>query len=396
MSMFKTLFCWAAPALAAGLLAGCGGGTQVNDTSSSGWTRALPAGFPTPQVPADNPISEAKIELGRYLFHDTRLSGNASQSCSSCHQQFRAFTNGQLTATGSTGDVMPRNVPSLANAAYNATYTWANPTLNTLEQHHLVPIFTENPAELGVNDANQAEVLSRFALDPLYQPLFAAAFPGTAGRVDWNSVIQSLASYTRSLISGNSRYDRMLRGELLFTASEQRGLDLFNNEKAECFHCHGSFNFNDSIQHEGMRYIDMPFHNTGLYDIDGLGTYPAPNHGLYDITARATDMGRFRAPSLRNIEVTAPYMHDGSKPTLEAVLDHYAAGGTVLAPPDPNAGDGRGNRYKSDLITLINLTAQDKIDLIAFLKTLTDTEFLTNPCQGNPWVLNPAHPCVKK
>jgi cytochrome c peroxidase len=380
------------------LLTGCGGGTQVTDTSLSGWTRALPAGFPTPLVPADNPISEAKIELGRHLFYDMRLSGNGTQACGSCHHQAKAFTNGAMTAVGSTGDVMPRNVPSLGNVAYNATYTWANFSITTLERHHLVPLFNDNPTELGVNDANQSVVLARFAADPLYQNLFAKAFPALRLPADlyaWATVTQALASFTRSLISGNSKYDQFMQGTTLLTASELRGMNLFNTETAECFHCHGSFNFNDSIQHEGMRYIDRPFHNTGLYNVDGLGSYPAGNQGIFELSQAPTDKGRFRAPSLRNVEVTAPYMHDGSKATLEAVIDHYAAGGSVLLPPDPNAGDGRSNPYKDGLIGMINLTVQDKADLVAFLKTLTDNEFLTHPCLGNPFYPDPAHPCLK-
>ncbi|WP_428717355.1 hypothetical protein [Undibacterium curvum] len=154
-------------------------------------------------------------------------------------------------------------------------------------------------------------------------------------------------------------------------------------EKAECFHCHGSFNFNDQVKFKGLSQVDTPFHNTGLYNIDGKGGFPFPNRGLFESTLRAQDMGAFRAPSLRNVAVTAPYMHDGSIATLKEVLDFYAAGGRHIT-TGIYAGDGRTNPYKSDLITRINLSEQDKSDLIDFLGTLTDDKFLRNPRFSNP------------
>jgi cytochrome c peroxidase len=154
-------------------------------------------------------------------------------------------------------------------------------------------------------------------------------------------------------------------------------------EKAECFHCHGSFNFNDQVRYVGLSQVDTPFHNTGLYNIDGKGGFPFPNRGLFEATTNPKDMGAFRAPSLRNVAVTAPYMHDGSVATLEEVLDFYAAGGRVIR-SGLYAGDGRVNPYKSGLVNQINLTEQDKADLVAFLKTLTDQGFLTNPRFSKP------------
>ena len=376
-----------AAAVAALSLAGCGGGNGVtvqDSTQEGAWSWVLPANFPTPRVPADNPMSAAKVELGRYLFYDTRLSGNGTQACASCHHQDKAFTDGRITAMGSTGQIHPRNAQGLTNVVYHATLTWANPSLLSLEAQAQVPIFGEAPVEMGINDSNVSEVLDRVRTDARYPGLFAAAFPQTNGAITWGSITRAIAAFERTLISGNSRYDQYLQGRATLTAAEQRGLTLFNGEKAECFHCHAGFNFNDQVVHASTQVIDTPFHNTGLYNIGGNGDFPAGNQGLFELTERLMDRGKFRAPSLRNVELTAPYMHDGSVATLEEVLDHYAAGGRNIT-SGPHAGDGRLNPNKSELISRIDLSAQDKADLVAFLKTLTDHDFITNPKFANPF-----------
>ena len=373
----------------AAVLAGCGGGgVSVNDTvqapGAGQWRWELPAHFPVPKVPESNPMSEAKVDLGRHLFYDRRLSGNGTQSCASCHHQDKAFTDGLGTAIGSTGMAHPRGAQGLANVAYHATLTWANPSLVTLEKQMEVPLFGDDPVEMGVNDHNRAEVLARLHAEPVYAAKFAAAFPEAAQPMGWGQVIQAIASFQRTLLSGHSRYDQYLQGKAQLTVPETRGMALFFGEKAECFHCHGSFNFNDQIVHAASRVVETPFHNTGLYNIGGTGAFPEPNRGVFELTALVKDMGAFRAPSLRNVEVTAPYMHDGSVATLEAVLDFYADGGRRIA-SGPYAGDGRLNPHKSELISLIDLNAQDKSDLVAFLKTLTDHDFLQNPRHSDPW-----------
>jgi cytochrome c peroxidase len=166
--------------------------------------------------------------------------------------------------------------------------------------------------------------------------------------------------------------------------AEQRGHDLYFGEKAECHHCHGSVNLDDQFVHAKTREAETPFHNTGLYDIDGKGAYPYPNRGLFDITGDPDDMGKFRAPSLRNIAVTAPYMHDGGVATLEEVIEIYSQGGRKIE-AGRNAGDGRMSPLKSGLIVKINLTLQEKADLVAFLKTLTDESLLSSERFSNPW-----------
>ncbi|MFN3631101.1 MAG: cytochrome c peroxidase, partial [Casimicrobiaceae bacterium] len=215
------------------------------------------------------------------------------------------------------------------------------------------------------------------------------AFPEASGPIDWPHITQAIAAFQRTLISANSRYDRYLQGREVLSPAELRGLALFFGEKAECFHCHSGFNFNDQVVHASTRVLDTPFHNTGLYNIGNTGNFPEHNQGLFEFTNNPADRGKFRAPSLRNVEVTAPYMHDGSVPTLEAVLDHYASGGRLIT-SGPYAGDGRSHPNKSDLISLIELNEQEKADIIAFLKTLTDEEFLRNPKFSNPFATRPA------
>jgi cytochrome c peroxidase len=376
------------------VLSACGGGgVSVTDTTATGpgpggdggWTWSLPAGFPVPAVPADNPMSAAKVELGRFLFYDARLSGNGTQACASCHQQSKAFTDGLAVSIGSTGVPHPRNAQPLANVAYSPTLTWANPSLLTLEKQMEVPLFGDAPVEMGVNDGNKAEVLARLqAADSGYVARFAAAFPGQAEPISWANVIKAVASFQRSIISAGSRYDRFNAGTGTLTANELRGMQLFFGEKAECFHCHGSPNFNDQFAHATTRVLETPFHNTGLFNIGGTGAFPEPNRGVFELTGKPADMGMFRAQSLRNIELTAPYMHDGSIATLEAVLDFYAAGGRNIE-SGPHAGDGRRNPFKSDLVSRIDLNAQEKSDLVAFLKTLTDHDLVTNPKFADPF-----------
>lgn len=379
--------------LLAGLAACGGGGTRSLDTDGGGSADgsglpALPAFFPAPRIPADAPVTAARVALGQHLFFDRRLSGNGRQACASCHQPERALTDGRATALGSTGEPHPRNTQSLLNVIYHPTLTWANPSLLTLEKQMEVPLFGTDPVEMGVHDGNQAEVLARLASEPRYPALLRAAYPDSEGAPSWGRVIGAIAAYQRSLIVGDSRYDRHLQGRLLLSAAEQRGMTLFFGEKAECFHCHGSFNFNDQIVHAGSRLVETPFHNTGLFNLGGRGDFPAPNRGVFELSGRPQDMGKFRAPSLRNVALTAPYMHDGSLATLPEVLDFYAAGGRVI-PSGPLAGDGRLNPHRSDLVGLIELSVQDKADLLAFLQALSDLGLDSHPRLRDPWAGTP-------
>ncbi len=348
------------------------------------WSWNLPTHIPEPRVPEDNPMSKAKVELGRHLFYDKRLSGNGTMSCASCHHQVRAFTDGRALAVGSTGELTHRNAQGLANSAWHATYNWANPAIVSLEQQMLIPLLGDDPVEMGVNDSNRQEILNRLQAEPLYITLFNQVFPGETISITMANVIKAIAAFQRSLVSTNSRYDRFLQGAETFTLSEERGRVLFFGEKAECHHCHGSFNFNDQVVHKKSRVLELSFHNTGLYSLDASGAYPSSNRGVFDMTARPEDMGAFRAPGLRNVEVTGPYMHDGSVKTLEEVVEHYSQGGRLIR-SGPNQGDGRLNPHKSGLVSRIDLTDEEKADLISFLKTLTDSSFLSDPRFADPW-----------
>lgn len=380
--------------LALGLLlaaVGCGGGGGGDDeatpppTTSSGFSWSLPQGFPTPKESADNPLSTAKVELGRHLFFDLRMSINQTMACASCHQPARAFTDGRPTSVGATGEAHPRNAMSLTNVVYNATFNWANSGLATLHAQALIPIFGEFPLELGWSD-HETEILDRFRHDAIYQKLFADAYPGETDPFDADRVAKAIAAFESILISGNSPHDQATRQSNRNAISDaaRRGQELFFSERMECFHCHGGFNFSQAVNHAGTTLAQSEFHNNGLYNIGGTGDYPLDNRGLWEFTQRPADMGRFRAPTLRNIELTAPYMHDGSIATLEEVLDHYSRGGRLIA-AGPLAGDGAKSPFKSELIVGFSLTAQEKQDVIAFFQSLTDWEFLCDPRFADPF-----------
>jgi len=334
-------------------------------------------GLPKPQVPADNPMSVTKIELGRHIFYDKNLSFNKVEACSSCHQQQFSFAENKVTSVGSTGMQHRRNAPALVNIAYNKTLTWAHDGITTLEQQILLPMFGESPIELGIT-GHEKEILARFNT-PKYQSLFAKAFPDE--KVSFNIIVKALSSFVRSLISLNAPFDRYAyyNDDNAISPQALRGMQLFFSEKLECHHCHGGFNFTQSTSHVQQLIDRRPFHNTGLYNIDYGNNkfgYPKKDIGLAEISTLAEDNGRFRAPTLRNIAVSAPYMHDGSIATLGEVLDFYAAGGRNIT-SGKYQGDGRKNQLKSQFVKGFEMTAQDKKDLLAFLATLTDKNFLT-------------------
>lgn len=354
-------------------------------TDSNGYDWHLPRGFPVPRVAADNPISLEKVELGRHLFYDKRLSGNGSQSCASCHHQEKAFSDGVAQSIGSTGEQHPRNASALVNVAYNSSLTWANPALIHVEKQVLVPMFGEFPVELGIV-GKEEEVLARFKVDEQYQTLFAKAFPDEPDPINYSSIAKGLASFVRSLISGYSAYDRYLYWGQKDALSEsaKRGMELFLSEELECHHCHIGFNFSASTVHKKTTFVENGFQNNGLYNIDGQGAYPQGNQGLIEITGEPQDMGRFRPPTLRNIELTAPYMHDGTLATLEEVIRLYERGGRLIETGE-HAGDGAKNPYKSGLVPGFTITDQEREDLINFLKSLTDEQFVRDPRFSNPF-----------
>jgi cytochrome c peroxidase len=223
------------------------------------------------------------------------------------------------------------------------------------------------------------------ASDPAYAKLFPAAFPGEQNPFTIANVTKAVASFERTIIGGGSPYDRYHYDgdEKAISDSAKRGEVLFFSEPLSCFRCHGGFNFSDATDFEGRRESPPEFHNTGLYNLAGTLSYPAANPGIYEHTQQPTDVGKFKVPTLRNVAVTAPYMHDGSIATLEGVLDHYSAGGRTIT-DSPNAGDGSRNPNKDPLIRGFKLTSRDRADLIAFLESLTDEEIIHDPKFGNP------------
>ena len=360
---------------------------QIVNNSAYQWP--ITEGFPKPQVPSNNLMSDEKVALGRVLFYDTNLSFNQTQSCASCHLQENAFAESLAVSVGSTGQAHRRNAPALVNIAYNKTLTWAHDGLTTLERQILLPMFGEQPIELGIT-GHDDEVLKRFD-NQEYRQLFTQAFPQqtSAGQnVNFDLIVKALSSFVRSLISLNSPFDQYAYqgDDNAISASALRGMNLFFSEKFECHHCHGGFNFTQSTSHEQQLIDRRPFHNTGLYNVAGESNkegYPAKDIGLAEISNKAEDNGRFRAPTLRNIAVSAPYMHDGSIESLSAVVDFYAAGGRNI-PSGKYQGDGRKNKHKSAFVKGFEMNEQDKKDLLAFLHTLTDKSFLTNPKYGQP------------
>ena len=345
----------------------------------------LPPGFPEPKVPPDNPMTAEKVALGRHLFYDPRLSVDGTYSCATCHRQVNAFSDGRRQAVGVTGDVHPRNSMGLTNVAYSPVLTWGNPTQRRLETQALVPMFGEQPIELGLS-GQEDKLFARLRSDTRYGALIRAAFPEDADPFTLGNITKAIASFERTLISGRSPYDRFEAGNAsAMSASAKRGLSLFFSERTECFHCHGGFNFTQTVDYAGKRFLEIEFHNTGLYNIDGRGGYPSPNTGVYALTNDPRDMGRFKAPTLRNIAMTAPYMHDGSIATLEEVLAHYEAGGRTLA-SGPDKGVGAASPLKSGFVKGFMLTPTERRDLLDFLDSLTDMTFISDARFSNPWV----------
>lgn len=373
-----------------GLLVGCGASDAA--PGSEQWVWDLPDTVPEPRVPEDNPMTAAKVELGRFLFFDKRLSANETQSCGSCHQQELAFTDGLAQAEGSTGDIHPRSSMSIANAGYAASLTWANEAVVLLEKQALVPMFGEDPVELGMANMED-ELLRRMREDEDYPVMFSEAFPLEIDPVSLDSITKALSAFQRQLTSFNSRVDRwQARDSTALSLSEQRGLALFFGgtnaagveDAFECFHCHGGFLFSQASDDAGQVFTQKFFMNNGLYNLDEDGSYPAGNEGIYEMSGDPADKGKFKPPTLRNIELTAPYMHDGSIETLEEVLDHYARGGRLIE-DGPYAGDGRDNPNKNSLLNGFAMTEQEKLDMLAFLRALTDEDLITNPAYSDPF-----------
>ena len=366
-----------------------GGALSSSGDAPAPYQWQIPAWLPPPLVPTDNPITNEKVELGRHLFYEKRLSKDGSISCATCHDQKFGFSDRRNVAVGYDGTVGKRNSMALVNVAYLPVLTWANPNLRSLEVQALIPLFSETPVEMGMG-GHEKLMFARLENDPSYKAMFQRAFPKEDVQISLLTVTRALASFQRTLISANSPYDRYKYGgdSHAISKSAKRGEELFFSHRLECYHCHSGFNFTDNIVHSRSRFKEVGFHNNGLYNLDDKGSYPPGHIGLIEFTGDSRHMGAFRTPSLRNVQVTGPYMHDGSLRSIDAVLRHYSRGGTVHR-RGPYAGDGAKNPNKDPLIVGPKLSAVELADLKAFLATLTDQDFLKNPRFSNPWTIGP-------
>jgi cytochrome c peroxidase len=343
---------------AAALLFGAWGGSATTRL----WEWRLPAWVPPPAL--ERPLTAAEVELGRWLFHDPRLSRDGTMSCATCHQQARAFAVNRATVPGVDGSPGVKNPMSLVNLAWAPVLTWANPAQTSLERQALIPLFSDHPVEMGMS-GRETELFARLAADPRYVAMFEAAFPEREGAITLETLTRALAAFQRAIAGFGSPYDRYRWGgeRNAISASARRGERLFFGERLECYHCHGGFLFTDNVMHSRLIGAETGFHDTGVARTGGIGEH----------TGIPAQMGAFRTPSLRNIALTAPYMHDGSMATLEEVIRHYERGGRNRGP------------HTSPLLAGFRLSAQERRDLIAFLESLTDPAVTTDPRLADPF-----------
>jgi cytochrome c peroxidase len=327
------------------------------------YTLEYPDHFPRPNIPEDNPFTVQGIELGRHLFYDPILSSDSTQSCFSCHGASMGFADGLAVSTGVLGIEGTRSSMPLINLAFNEKGFFWDGRSATLEEQALLPI--EDHIELNESWDN---VITKLKNHERYPAMFREAFGiDTKGEITKELAAKALAQFERTLVSGTSRFDKIVwNSEGWPTDSEQRGKELFSVEFAVgtqahpgCSHCHGS-----------QLFTENGFFNNGITEVEDLNDFP--DRGLGGVTGNVFDNGKFRAPTLRNIVLTAPYMHDGRFKTLEEVLEHYASGGHYAENTDPN-------------IQPFPLSEQNKEDLISFLNMLTDTAFINNPAFQNPF-----------
>ncbi len=325
------------------------------------------------ELPPDNPLTQEGVELGRMLFYETKLSKDSTISCATCHQQSRAFTDGRKLGIGIRGQELDRNSMSLVNMLWSTSHKFWDGRAADLEDQVWQPI--ENPREM---DLKINEALNRLNGNPEYKAKFKSAF--NTNKIQKEHVAKALAQFQRTLISQDSKYDKFLKGELQLSEQEQRGLQSFFTHPdpsvglrgSNCGDCHRNFltdGFNDGLD---------GFANNGLEDDEHL------ENGLFIVTNNPLDKGKFKTPSLRNIALTAPYMHDGRFNTLEEVLDHYNDHIRMSSTLDILIREASNeDREPGDSIAL-KLTKEDKNDIIVFLNTLTDSTFITNEKYANP------------
>ncbi len=301
----------------------------------------VPKGFPEIDFPEGNEFTKSRWDLGKRLFYDPVLSRDNSLSCASCHSPELAFSDDTAFSIGSEGRLGTRNSPTLANVAYHP-YLTREGGVPTLEMQVLVPIQEHNEF-----DFNIVLITERLRTDSSYQLMAKEAYDR---EVDPFVITRAIACFERSLLSGYSPFDQYKYHEdqSALSPSEINGMKLFFSAKTNCSKCHDNFNF-----------TNYEFENNGLYEI-------YEDEGKFRLSGEESDRALFKVPSLRNIELTAPYMHDGSISTLEEVIEHYQSG-------------GKPHQNKSAYIKPLDLSETEKSDLVQFLKTLTDDTFISNP-----------------
>jgi cytochrome c peroxidase len=328
---------------------------------TTAYNLVVPEGFPEMIIPADNKLTEQGVELGRHLFFDPILSLDSTISCSSCHLPVGNFTDNKAISPGVNGALGKISSMALLNVGYFENGLFWDGRSETLEEQAELPV--EDPVEMHEEWPNVIEKLKRHSR---YPRMFREAF-GIKDRSEISKELaaKALAQFERTLVSsGDSKYDRWQRGEVFLTEDEFLGYDMFFDlspdlPDAECGHCHNApiFSTND-------------YFNNGITEAATL--YDFPDLGRGEVTGRPIDNGRFRAPSLRNITLSAPYMHNGSFQTLEEVLEHYNSGGK----PSPN---------RDPLLRPLGLTDEQKEQVLTFIHTLTDTTFVNNPAYQSPF-----------
>ena len=293
--------------------------------AAAGLIAAVAPAPPVP-VPADNPTSAARVELGRRLFYDADLSIDGTLACASCHEQRRAFAEGVATHGGVKGALGRRNAPGLANVAYLSPLTWADPTATTLETQAVTPLTGEHPVEMGMA-GQEAELARRLAADACYRSMFAAAYPGEP--VGLATTTKALAAFERTLVSFGSPYDRRA-----MDAAARRGEAVF--KARGCADCHA-----------GDQFTDSRFHV--------VGTANPGDDGAFEKTGDSAHRGAFRTAPLRNVAVSDPYLHDGSAATIAQAVARHAT-----------------------------VSADDMAAIEAFLAALTDRAFIANEALSIP------------
>ncbi|MEO5584369.1 MAG: cytochrome c peroxidase [Flavobacteriales bacterium] len=326
---------WAVPVLIALMLVGCTKDEAPMLTTGDPFILQLPPGAPAPLIPADNPLTLASVKLGKALFFDERLSLGRGISCASCHHTDKAFSDTVALSSGVGGRTGFRNAPSLANLVYHPLLM-RDGGAPSLEQQVLIPLL----------DSQEMDATVDAVLEALrdVEPYHSGSIAAYGRPFDLFVLTAALASYERTLISGHSRFDRFLhQGDpSALSQQEQRGWAIFNGDRGKCSACHSGFDLSD-------------------HDFHNIGTTLDHSHdaGRQRLTLQPGDRGKFKTPTLRNIALTAPYMHDGSMFSLEEVIEHFNSGGL----DDPN---------KSSLMQPLELSIQEKADLVAFLRSLTD------------------------